>query len=77
MGVIETGDDTPHPIEHIGDIPLTHVGQKGIMRNFLHVLTITKNLVFVRQIVDQGMQVRFTHHDCFIEDEGRTIVRGH
>ena len=60
-GVVETKDDTPHPIKHIEDIPLSHIGQKGIMRNFLHVLTITKNLVFVRQIVDQGMQVWFTH----------------
>ena len=56
-GVIETGDDTPHPIEHIGDVPLSHVGQKGIMKNVLHVPTITKNLVSVEQIVDQGMQV--------------------
>ena len=60
-GVIETNDDTPHPIEHIGDVPLSHVGQKGIMRNVLHAPTITKNLVSVRHIVEQGMQVRFTH----------------
>ena len=25
-GVAETSDDTPHPIERIGDIPLSHVG---------------------------------------------------
>ena len=23
--VVETGDDTPHLIEHIGDVPLNHV----------------------------------------------------
>ena len=28
-GVVETRDDTPHPIEHIGDVPLSHVGKKG------------------------------------------------
>ena len=56
QGVVETGDDTPHPIEHIIDGPLIHVGQKGIMRNILHVPTITKNLVSIEQIVDQGMQ---------------------
>ena len=61
---------TPLPIEHMGDVPLRHVGQKGIMRNVLHVPTITKNLVSVEQIVDQGMQVRFTHHGYFIEEEG-------
>ena len=75
-GVVETSDDTPHPIEHIGDVPLSHVGQKGIMRNVLHVPTITKNLVSVGQIVNQGMQVRFTHLGCFIEEEGKVIAQG-
>ena len=75
-GEVETRDDTPHPIEHIRDVPLRHVGQKGIMRNVLHVPTITKNLVSVSQIIDQGMQVRFTHHGCFIEEEGRIIGQG-
>ena len=42
----------------------------------MHVQTITKNLVSVVQIVDQGMQVRFTHHVCFIEEEGKIIVQG-
>ena len=37
---------------------------------------ITKNLVSVGQIVDQGMQVRFTHFGCFIEEEGRVIRQG-
>ena len=60
-GVVETGDDTAHPIEHIEDIPLSYVGQRGIMRNVLCGLTITKNLVSVGQIIDQGMQVWFTH----------------
>ena len=35
--------------------------------NVLYVPTITKNLVLVGQIVDQGMRVRFTHLGCFIE----------
>ena len=25
-GVVETGDDTPHTIEHVGEVPLNHVG---------------------------------------------------
>ena len=37
---------------------------------------ITKNLVSVGQIVDQGMQVRFTHLGCFIEEEGKVIAQG-
>ena len=27
-GVVATGDDTPHPIENVGKVPLSHVGQK-------------------------------------------------
>ena len=42
----------------------------------LHVPTITKNLVSIGQIVDQGMEVRFTHLGCFIEEEGRVIAQG-
>ena len=51
-GVVETGDNTVHPIEHVGDVLLSHVGQKGLMRNILHVPTIAKNLVFDGQIAD-------------------------
>ena len=57
-GVVATGDDTPHPIANVGEVPLSHVGQKGKLMNMLHVPIITKNLVSVRQIVDQGMEVR-------------------
>ena len=42
----------------------------------LHVPTITKNLVSVGQIIDQGMEVRFTHLGCFIEEEVRVIAQG-
>jgi hypothetical protein len=35
--------------------------------NVLHVLTITQILVSIGQIVDQGIQVRFTHLGAFIE----------
>ena len=76
-GVVETKDNTSHPIKHIGDVPLSHVSQKGIMRNVLYVRTITKNFVSVSQIVEQGMQVRFTHHRCLIEEKGQIIVQGH
>ena len=75
-GVVATGDDTPHLIANVREVPLSHVGQKGKLMNVLHVLTITKNLVSVRQIFDQGMDVRFTHLGCFIEEEGRVIAQG-
>ena len=51
-GVVATGDDPPHPIPIVGEVSLSHVGQKGKLMNVLHVPTITKNLVSVRQIVD-------------------------
>ena len=46
-GVVVTGDDTLHPITNVGEVPLSHVGQKGKLMNMLHVPTITKNLVLV------------------------------
>ena len=45
--VVETRYDIPHPIEHIGDVLLIHVGQKGIMNNLVRKM--------VGQIVDQGI----------------------
>ena len=59
-GVVETGDDTSHSIEHVGDVTQSHVRQKRRLMNLLHVSTITKNLESVGQIIDQGIQVRFT-----------------
>ena len=29
LGVVKIGDDTSHPIEHIGNAPLSHVSYKG------------------------------------------------
>ena len=46
------------------------------MRNVLYVPTITHYLVSVGQIVDQGMLVRFTPLECFIEEEGEIIGQG-
>ena len=44
--------------------------------NMLQIPIITKNLMSLGQIVDQGMQVRFTHLGCCIEEEGQIIVQG-
>ena len=30
LGVVETSNNTVHPIKHVGDVPLSHVGQKGL-----------------------------------------------
>ena len=53
-GVVETSDDSTHTIEHIGDVALNNHDSKGYMKDVLHVSTITKNLVSVGQIVEQG-----------------------
>ena len=76
LEVVATRDDTPHPIANVGEVSVSHVGQKGKLMNVLHVPKITKNLVSVRHIVDQGMEVRFTHLGSFIEEEGRVIAQG-
>ena len=44
-GVVEIGDNTLHPIKHVNEVPLSHIGQKGKLMNVLHVPKITKNLV--------------------------------
>ena len=75
-GVVATGDDTPHPIANVGEVPLSHVRHKGKLMNMLQVPTITKNLVSIGQIVDQGMQCRFTHLGCFIGEERQGIAQG-
>ena len=44
------------------------------MKNVLHVPKITKNLMSVGQIVDEGIQVQFNRGGCFIEDGDRVIA---
>ncbi len=47
-GFVEIGDDTTHPITQIGKVPLSmQDGQTKYLKDVLHVLTITKNLVSV------------------------------
>ena len=37
---VETGHDMVHNIEHVGDVALSHVSQRGHMKNVLHIPTI-------------------------------------
>ena len=68
-GYVETRDDTTHPIAHVGDVPLSmQDGKVKYLADVLHVPQITKNLVSIGQIVEQGLQVRFNQDGCFIED---------
>jgi hypothetical protein len=79
-GFVETGDDTTHPITQISKVPLfMQDGQTKYLKDVLHVPTITKNLVSVGQIVEQGLQVTFNPNGCFVEDmknQGKLITKG-
>jgi hypothetical protein len=57
---IEMGDHTAHPIAHIENVPLVmQDGKIKYLSDVFHVPNITKNLVFVGQMIEQGLQVRF------------------
>ncbi len=79
-GYVETGDDTAHPIVHIGNVPL--VMQDGKMKylfDVLHVPNIAKNLVSVGQMIKQGLQVQFNPDGCYVEDfkdKCRLVAKG-
>jgi len=47
------------------------------LKDVLHVPTITKKLVFVGQMVEQGLQVTSNPNGCFVEDmknQGKLIA---
>ncbi len=68
-GFVETSDDTAHPITQIGKVPLSmQDGQTKYLKDVFHVLTITKKLVSVSQMVEQGLQVTFNLNGCFVKD---------
>ncbi len=79
-GFVETGDDTTHPITQIDKMPLSmQDGQTKYLKDVLHVLTITKNLLSVGQMVGQGLQVTFNPNGCFVKDmnnQGKLIAQG-
>jgi hypothetical protein len=68
-GFVETSDNTTHPITQIGKVPLSmQCGQTKYLKDVLHVPTITKELVSVGQMVEQGLQVTFNPNGYFVED---------
>jgi hypothetical protein len=79
-GYVETGDDTAHPITHIGNEPLAmQDGKIKYLSNVIHVLNITKNLVSIGQMIEQGLQVRFNLDGCYVEDfkdKCRLVAKG-
>ena len=80
LGYVETSDDTTHPIDNVGDVPLSmQDGKVKCLTNVLHVPEITKNLVSVGQMVEQGLQVQFNASGCYVEDfnnKNRLIAKG-
>ncbi len=76
---VETGDDTTYPITQIGKVSLSmQDGQTKSLKDVLHDPTITKNLVFVGQMVGQGLQVTFNPNGCFVKDmknQGKLIAK--
>ena len=46
------------------------------MERILHVQNIAKNLIFVSQMVEQGMKVKFNESGCCIEQKGKLVARG-
>ena len=42
----------------------------------LHVPNLAKNLIYVGQTVEQGIQVKFKKSGCFIEKHGKLIGKG-
>ncbi|KAH6555712.1 hypothetical protein KP509_1Z234100 [Ceratopteris richardii] len=77
---VETGDDTSHPIEHTRNIALSmEDGKVKHLPDVLHIPNITKNLVSVGQMVDQGLQVRFNADGLYVEkyqQDGRLVSKG-
>jgi hypothetical protein len=55
-GFVEIGNDTTHPITQISKVSLSmQDGRTKYLKDVLHVPTITKNLVFVGQMAEQGL----------------------
>ena len=56
-----------------------HDGKPKYMADVLHVPMITKNLVSVGQMVEQGLQVKFNSNGCFVDDPNnkcRMVAKG-
>ncbi len=80
LGFVKTGDDITHPITQIDKVPLSmQDGQTKYLKDVLHVPTITKNMVSVGQMVEQGLQMTFNPNGCFVEDmknQSKLIAKG-
>jgi hypothetical protein len=80
LGFMETGDDTTHPITQINKVPLSMQNrQTKYLKDVLYVPTITKKLILIGQMVEQGLHVISNPNGCFVEDvkkQSSLIVKG-
>jgi hypothetical protein len=54
-------------------------GQMKYLKYVLHVPTITKKLVSIGQMAEQGLHVTLNPNGCFVEDmknQGKLIAKG-
>jgi hypothetical protein len=76
----EISDDITHPITQIGKVPSSmQDGQTKYLKDVFYLPTITKNLVLVGQMVEQGLQITFNSNGCFVDDmknQGKLIIKG-
>jgi hypothetical protein len=76
---VKIGDDTTHPITQIGKVPLSmQDGQTKYLKYVFPIPTITKKLVSIGQMVEQGLHVTFNPNGCFVEDmknQGKLIAK--
>ena len=79
-GYVETCEDTMHPIERVGNVPLSmDNGKDKYLADVQYVPNITKNLVLVGKMVEQGLNVQFNEHNYFVEnfkDKCRLVAKG-
>jgi len=79
LGFVETSDDTTHPITQIGKVPLSmQNGQTKYLKNVFYVLTITKKIISVGHMAEQGLHVTFNPNGCFVKDmknQGKLIAK--
>ena len=58
-----------HLIAQVGKVPMAmQDGNMKYLSHALHVLDITKNMVFVGKMVEHSLQVIFNPNGCFVEN---------
>ncbi|KAH7432462.1 hypothetical protein KP509_07G023600 [Ceratopteris richardii] len=73
--IVATGDSTEHEVVYIGDCPLNeHV----TLRDVLFVPTITRNLISVGQMEDNGVKVDFDNNQwqAYQKKDGNFVIKG-